>query len=593
MTLSQDQLKELYPNYHNETELQISSCKYTNINILNCCENVQKLTVQYNKLDNILKGSSLLNLKELYIYCNPVQEIDIDADLVVLHMLGTSINNLQFLQKYKNLGDIDISNNQLQDSVVYTKLNLPRLLKFSATNCNLNNLSFLVDLKEDIDTNQHDIKLQQLDLSENFNISLQNIQQLNNLTRLILNNCGISDITHIVRVKSLIYLDLSSNNISELTLIEYMINLECLNLNYNRITQLNPLGKLRNIQQLYIGSIGVQQLSGIQNLTNLQYLEAWGNKLETIQELELLKQLKEVNISYNNVCSLCGLRNATLLEKLDITKNNVQSFDGLQNCYKLRELSASQNYLKSINEIGFKPNLELLLLGNNCLESFEGLQAPKLQKVNLSHTNIKTLIINLHYLKELTVDNCNLINCDLIGHFGQLQSLNLSNNNINSIQSLSKLNQLKTLNVSHNQLNSLEGIENMQFLQHFDASNNNISNLYHLISHQMLISINLDQNQLHDYRQLLFLKQCKNLEQLILSENSDINNNTICQHPHLQEIIITLFPSIKAFKYEVELDHGRQQYNIEITPEQILNAKQMQIQLPELTEQLILQLQNQ
>ncbi|CAL6053722.1 leucine-rich_repeat domain-containing protein [Hexamita inflata] len=404
MTLSLDQLKELYPNYLNETELQISSCKYTNINIINCCENVKKLTVQYNKLENILKGNMLLNLRELYIYCNPVQEIDIDADLMVLYMLGTSIKNLQFLQKYRNLQNIDISDNQLQDSVVYTQLNLPRLLKFCAVNCNLNNLSFLVDLNEDIDINQHDIKLQQLDLSENFNISLKNIQQLNNLTCLILNNCGISDITQIVRVKSLIQLDLSSNNISDLTLIECMTNLQYLSLNYNRIAHLNPLSKLRNIQQLYIGSIGVQQLSGIQNLTKLQYLEAWGNKLETIQELELLKQLKEVNIRYNNIFSIFGLRNATLLEKLDITKNNLQSFDGLQNCYKLRELSASYNQVKSINEIGFKPNLELLLLGNSCLESLEGLQAPKLQKVNLSHTKIKMLTISLHYLKEQSGD---------------------------------------------------------------------------------------------------------------------------------------------------------------------------------------------
>ncbi|CAL6053720.1 Leucine-rich_repeat-containing protein [Hexamita inflata] len=197
-------------------------------------------------------------------------------------------------------------------------------------------------------------------------------------------------------------------------------------------------------------------------------------------------------------------------------------------------------------------------------------------------------------LKELKVNNCNLVHCDLIGHFGQLESLNLSNNNLNSIKSLSQLKQLQTLNVSYNQLNSLEGVENLSLLQHFEASNNNISNLYHLLTHQNLKSVNLDQNKLRDYRQLLFLKKCNQLEQLILSENDlNINNNVIFLHPHLQEIIITIFPCIKAFKYEVELDHGRQQYNIEITPEQIQNAKQMQIQLPELTEQLILQLQNQ
>lgn len=102
---------------------------------------------------------------------------------------------------------------------------------------------------------------------------LENLGKLENLTELILINCGISDLTQIAKLKNLKILNLAWNNINDLTPLESMTNLTYLALTSNNISDISSLKNLTNLTNLSINNNNITDITPVTNLKSLKEFE--------------------------------------------------------------------------------------------------------------------------------------------------------------------------------------------------------------------------------------------------------------------------------------------------------------------------------
>lgn len=105
---------------------------------------------------------------------------------------------------------------------------------------------------------------------------------------------------------------------------------------------------------------------------------------------------------------------------------------------------------------------------------------------NLNKLTIKNTTVNresldaigkLIYLKDLTLQGCNLSNITALEKLTAIETLNLSNNSINDISALGEMKKLKTLNLEHNVIGEISALSNLGLLETVDVSNNIITSL--------------------------------------------------------------------------------------------------------------------
>jgi hypothetical protein len=102
----------------------------------------------------------------------------------------------------------------------------------------------------------------------------------------------------------------------------------------------------------------------------------------------------------------------------------------------------------------------------------------------------------------------------------RIEELDLSDNKIERLRNLQSLRYLRSLNLSSNLINSIEGVELLARLQSLDLSGNLIERIPSLAKHLgALSSLNLQNNKLSTLRDIVHLKQLKNLSDLTISPN--------------------------------------------------------------------------
>ncbi|MCX8093405.1 MAG: leucine-rich repeat domain-containing protein [Candidatus Goldbacteria bacterium] len=153
------------------------------------------------------------------------------------------INNIQGMQYFKNLQELEMYDNQISD---------------------INPLSGLT-------------KLRYLNLSNNKINDISALSGLTDLYSLNLANNQIVDISVLSSLTNLVYLTLSNNIISDIALLSGLLKLQGLYLNNNRIKDISPL-----VMNCKFGGLGIGDsidLDGNQlniNDKNIKYLENKG-----------------------------------------------------------------------------------------------------------------------------------------------------------------------------------------------------------------------------------------------------------------------------------------------------------------------------
>ncbi|CAL6071199.1 PP1R7_phosphatase [Hexamita inflata] len=112
--LSLETLHELDPNFAEAECIDIPYGVYENVQILDQCKKISKLSVAYNNISKFCIAHKFLFLKELVVNSNNIEALDINADLQVLNLNNNKITNIKFFNMYSTLMVLDISNNQLR-----------------------------------------------------------------------------------------------------------------------------------------------------------------------------------------------------------------------------------------------------------------------------------------------------------------------------------------------------------------------------------------------------------------------------------------------------------------------------------------------
>jgi hypothetical protein len=232
----------------------------------------------------------------------------------VLNAKNLSISNLEGIQHFTNLEEIDLSNNSI------TQINLASNLKINKVNLNgnlLTNVNF-----------SPNVNLKALFCAKN-NINQLNITQNTLLETLVADNNKLASID-ISRNNLLYSVGLSFNLLNQINL-SANARLNDLDLSNNPISgiSLSGNGLLYNFACQSCALTGI----GIGNLTNLNYLDISGNQL-----------LRSLDVSNNRLTGL-NIKNNPNIISLNTTNNNNLS----QIC--VTNVTAAQNNLDWVVDI--------------------------------------------------------------------------------------------------------------------------------------------------------------------------------------------------------------------------------------------------
>ena len=131
--------------------------------------------------------------------------------------------------------------------------------------------------------------------------------EINNVTKLKLDEKNISDISGIEKFKNLTYLNLRKNNISDFSKLNNLLNLEELVIGDNISIEVLDVSNLKNLKGLYAFRLGLKEIKfGSVQIKNLSLQ----NNLFTEFETQNFPDLYTLDLS-----------GCKILKKLDLSKN--------------------------------------------------------------------------------------------------------------------------------------------------------------------------------------------------------------------------------------------------------------------------------
>jgi len=144
---------------------------------------------------------------------------------------------------------------------------------------------------------------------------------LEKVTKLILDNNQLTDVTALKELTQLTRLLLSGNRLTDVTVLKELTQLTEVNLTRNQLTSVKGLEKLTKLKWLKLYDNKLTSVKVLEKLTQLKYLFLHDNQLTSVKGLEKLTQLKYLYLMYNQLTSVKGLEKLTQLTRLHLQGN--------------------------------------------------------------------------------------------------------------------------------------------------------------------------------------------------------------------------------------------------------------------------------
>lgn len=193
---------------------------------------------------------------------------NVAADITSLNENSAGLTNLNSFVKYKNLEEIRLYNNHIND------------------------ISAIKELK----------KLKTVYLRQNDISDISALASLKDIEYLHLENNNITDISALASLTKLRVLYIGKNNISDLSPLENLVNLEELDLSFNQIEDISALSKLTKLRRLKLNNNQIDNVSALKDLKELRDLYLRDNK--DIKDLTALLGLHKMEWASFNPISL-------------------------------------------------------------------------------------------------------------------------------------------------------------------------------------------------------------------------------------------------------------------------------------------------
>jgi Bacterial Ig-like domain/Leucine Rich repeats (2 copies)/Putative Ig domain len=202
--------------------------------------------------------------------------------------------------------------------------------------------------------------------------SLDGIQNLTGLTRLVLPMHAVTDLGPVAALTELDSLDLTASpgmppTISDVGPLAALTHLRYLNLNNTRgIVDLSPLSGLTALAELHVRFNSISDLRPLRGLTNLRQLNLAGNAIVDVSPLSTLTGLTFLAINYNDIADIAPLSGLTSVSGiLWLLGNRITDLSPLAGMSGVTTVFASGNELTNISGLASLRNLKSIILIDN------------------------------------------------------------------------------------------------------------------------------------------------------------------------------------------------------------------------------------
>lgn len=201
--------------------------------------------------------------------------------------------------------------------------------------------------------------LQEIDLSYNYIEDIDEICSLNYLAKL---NFNTNKVRHLNKLQnseclaSLRCLNFSKNEIEELPVFEGHVSIINLQMAHNHLTTMSGIENCSYMYTLDFSGNRITTITGLDNMTHLRKLDLSNNLITEVSNLENLKALQYLDLGNNKITALEGLCNLSSLETLKVNNNRIQHLTSvlvLSGLKFLADLDMRHNMV--VQREGFKP----------------------------------------------------------------------------------------------------------------------------------------------------------------------------------------------------------------------------------------------
>jgi len=219
---------------------------------------------------------------------------------------------------------------------------------------------------------------------------LQSLEVLTSLTRLRLEDLGISNISFIDSLRRLESLELNHNRIEVLAALDSLTRLRYLSLYDNAVSDLGDLAGLTSLESIEIGENRISRLDEISSLTELRNINARGNRIRDLESVSDMPSLRYLAVSRNRLDYLDGIEGAISLRSIDFSDNDfIADLSPLSQLVELEEIFFGNNEVQDLRPLAGLTNLRRLDGPRNLLETLSGLESlTKLSDIYLRENDI-------------------------------------------------------------------------------------------------------------------------------------------------------------------------------------------------------------
>ncbi|HDT6622477.1 TPA: NEAT domain-containing protein, partial [Bacillus paranthracis] len=278
-------------------------------------KHINKYNLNRENLDTPITKEDLLKVKSLIVVeakskgIKDVSGLEYMKNLENLTLEEVKLENIKFISNLRQLKSLSITYGELED--IGPLAELEHIESLSLRNNKISDLSPLSQMKKikllDLNSNYiKDIKplftaksLRTLTVANNqiSNANLAGIEQLKNVKSLSLSNNGLTNIEHITPMKKLVELDLSKNELENIEPLSRMSTVQSLNLEENYISDITPLSQLTGLYDLKLASNEIRDVRPVQELGKRMYIDVQRQKIF----LDDVEKDKEVKIPIYNL----------------------------------------------------------------------------------------------------------------------------------------------------------------------------------------------------------------------------------------------------------------------------------------------------
>jgi len=513
-------------------------------------KHINKYNLNRENLDTPITKEDLLKVKSLIVVeakskgIKDVSGLEYMKNLENLTLEEVKLENIKFISNLRQLKSLSITYGELED--IGPLAELEHIESLSLRNNKISDLSPLSQMKKikllDLNSNYiKDIKplftaksLRTLTVANNqiSNADLAGIEQLKNVKSLSLSNNGLTNIEHITPMKKLVELDLSKNELENIEPLSRMSTVQSLNLEENYISDITPLSQVTGLYDLKLASNEIRDVRPVQELGKRMYIDVQRQKIF----LGDVEKDKEVKIPIYNLQG----------EPLDTIQ--LKNGDGIVNNGSVKWSTTGEKTYEFILDI--KPEENRIKFNGtviqNVVERLDEIKEDNEQKENIildktlqQHINKENLgrenlnapitkedLLQIKKLEILKEKGKEIKDITGLEYMMNLEKLTLEGVGLKNIEFILNMKQLNNLNVSHNQIEDTTPLSSLKNLQWLNLTDNRIKDVSVLGSMLDLLSLKLAENEIRDVRPLIQLGQWGTIDvrrQKVILDDAEIN----------------------------------------------------------------------